>query len=215
MAADRPLVVLVRHGETEWNRTRRMQGHEDVALSAAGEEQAKRLAERLAAEEPVRIVSSDLRRARDTADAVAQALSLPVETDARFREQNLGAWQGLTIEEAADADPELATRFQHRDPDVRPPGGETRVELAERAWAALLEHAAPGSAGPLVIVAHGGVIQSIVYRVLGLPIAAPRRFLLPNVGMTTLVSRGGTWFVRTLNDVSHEGRRADDSFPLA
>ena len=207
--------MLARHGETEWNLARRMQGHTDTPLSPRGVAQAKRLAARLITERPARIVSSDLRRARDTAEIVGAAVGLPVEPDARFREQSLGAWQGMTIEEAAVRDPDLAARFQRRDADLRPPGGETRAELQERVWAALVEHAAPGAASPLLIVAHGGVIQSIVYRVLGLAIPTPRRFLLPNVGLTTLVCRSGTWFVKTLNDTAHEPERPDDSFPFA
>ena len=209
----RPVVLLARHGETEWNRAGRMQGQRDVALSARGLEQAAALARRLADERPARLVSSDLVRAGATADAVGRALGLPVVLDPRLREEHLGSWQGLTFEEAAARDPDLAHRFKARDANARPPGGETRAELQSRAWSALEDLAAPGSAGPLVLVTHGGVIQSLVYRVLGLPLSSPRRFRLPNVGLTTLVHDRANWFLRTLNDVSHCGP-ATDSFPF-
>src|SRR5262245_16808019 len=129
MPPDRPLVLVARHGETEWNRERRIQGHEDVALSETGRAQARALAERLKRAPCARVVSSDLVRAKETAEAVAAALGLRVETDPRLREQHLGEWQGLTFPEVRLRHPDLARRFAERDPDVRPPGGQTRREL--------------------------------------------------------------------------------------
>jgi broad specificity phosphatase PhoE len=199
-----PDVLLVRHGETAWNLEGRIQGHTDVPLSPRGIEQTRRLAERLAASPPARIVSSDLGRALETARAVARRVGREVETDAMLREQHLGAWQGLTGEEARARDPGLyAARFLARDPHARPPGGETRAEMQERVWRALLRHAGPGSSGPLLLVTHGGVVSALVYRVLGLPLEAPRRFLLPNTAITTLLWRQGGWRLGTLCDVSH------------
>ncbi len=212
-AGARAAVLPARHGETEWNRAGRMQGQRDVALSALGLEQAAALARRLADERPARLVSSDLVRASATAEVVGRALGLPVALDRRLREEDLGSWQGLTFEEAAGRDPDLAPRFKARDADARPPGGETRAELQARAWSAFEDLAAPGSLGPRVLVTPGGVIQSLVYRVLGPPPSPPRRFRLPNVGLTTLVHDRSNWFIRTLNDVSHCGPAAD-TFPF-
>jgi probable phosphoglycerate mutase len=210
----RPVVHLLRHGETAWNALRRMQGHADAALNDTGRAQARASAGRLAGSGLARIVSSDLVRARDTAEAVARAAGLAVEADPRFREQGLGDWQGLTFREARARDPEVAARFAARDPQARPPGGETRAEMQARAWEALEAHAAPGSPGALLVVAHGGVVQALVYRVLGLPLDSPRRFLLPNAGLTTLVHHRDVWYLRTLSDTAHLPFADDDSFPF-
>lgn len=219
MSADAPpLVLLARHGETAWNAAGRMQGQTDVPLSPKGAEQAARLAARMAslppADRPARIVSSDLARAFATAEAVGAAIGVPVVADPRFREDHMGSWQGLTRAEAIAHDPDAVRHLVRREPDARPPGGESRRDLSERSWKGFLDVAAPGTAGPLLIVAHGGVIMSILYRVLGLPIDAPRRFQLPNVGLTTLVFRDSFWFVKSLNDTNHIPVSDTDSFPF-
>ena len=212
--APRPVVLIARHGETTWNLERRMQGHRDVPLTAVGVAQAHRLAERLRTAGLARIVSSDLVRAAETARIVAEAIGLPVTTDPALREQSLGAWEGKTFADVLVSDPETATRFRSSDPDARPAGGETRGEFFARVWAALLTHGAPGSAGPLLVVAHGGVVQGLVYRLLGLPITAPRRFLVPNVSLTTLIPAADGWRIRTLSDVAHLEGSAGDNFPF-
>jgi probable phosphoglycerate mutase len=212
--ADRPLVLLARHGETAWNVEGRIQGRLDVALSPRGVEQAAATAARLAREGVRVVVSSPLARARDTAEAIASAAGLSVVFDDDLREQDLGLWQGLTFPEAAVRDPEVSRRFAARDPDARPPDGETRREMGERAVAALERHAAAGVAGPVVLVAHGGPIMAILYRVLGLPIDAPRRFLCPNAALSTLVALRGTWYARSIGDVSHLPGPVADSFPF-
>lgn len=210
----RPVVVLARHGETAWNVEGRIQGRLDVALSPRGVEQAAALGRRLAVEGVRGIVSSPLRRARDTADAIAAATGRSVTVDADVQEQDLGRWQGLTFAEAARRDPDLARRFAARDPDARPPEGETRREMSDRALAALDRAAAPGVPGPLVIVAHGGPIMAILYRVLGLPLDAHRRFLCPNAGLSTLVALDDVWFARSLSDTSHLSGPPADHFPF-
>ena len=212
--ADRPLVLLARHGETAWNVEGRIQGHLDVSLSPRGVEQAAALARRLAAEGVAALVSSPLRRARDTAEAISAATGRPVAFDDGLREQDLGRWQGLTFAEAGRRDPDLARRFAARDPDARPPEGETRGEMADRAWAALDRLAPPGAPGPVVLVTHGGPIMTILFRVLGLPPDAPRRFLCPNAGLSVLVPSNGVWYARTISDVAHLAGPADDRFPF-
>jgi probable phosphoglycerate mutase len=214
IADRRPLLLVTRHGETEWNVIDRIQGHEDVPLSPRGVEQARALGERLAREGVARIVSSDLLRARVTAEAVASASGAALSFDGRLREQNMGSWQGASFADARAADPDLAERFARREPHVRPPGGESREELFTRVWDAVDEHATPGSAGPLLLVGHGGVLQMILYRVLGLPLSSPRRFSLPNCGLSSLVDRDGAWYVTCLSDTSHLPTPPGASFPF-
>jgi probable phosphoglycerate mutase len=216
MPADaRPLVLLVRHGETVWNVERRMQGGTDVPLSDVGRAQARALAARLRGAPPVRIVSSDLVRARETADVVAAACGVEVVVEPRLREQHLGAWEGRTFAEVAASDPETAARFRAYDPDARPAGGETRRELAARVAAGFEAHARPDGSSPLLVVSHGGALQTLLYRVLGLPLSTPRRFTLPNTALSTLVWSGGAWHVVTLNDVAHLPADPGETFPFA
>lgn len=214
MSGERPVVWLVRHGETAWNLAGRMQGHTDVLLTERGRAQAEALAARLREAPPARIVSSDLSRALETARIVGAACGVEPVADAGLREQDLGAWEGRTFAEVEALEPEVAARFRRRDPDARPAGGETRGELSARVWARFEAHAAPGSPGPLLVVSHGGALQTVLYRVLGLPLTAMRRFTLPNATLSTLVWRRDAWFLRTLNDLTHLGGVSGEAFPF-
>ena len=145
--------LLARHGETDWNREHRVQGHTDVPLNAAGLEQARRLARRLADVGLEAIYSSDLDRARTTADAVARSQGLEVRVDADLREKHFGSWEGLT-------DVEIAQRF----PDAVRGGwgdGETSDEVTTRVLGAL-ERIRSRHDGPVLVVAHGGPLRSIL-----------------------------------------------------
>lgn len=163
-------LVLWRHGQTAWNAEKRFQGQRDVDLDATGVAQARIAAGMLAQLPPTAIVSSDLSRARVTAEALAEATRLPVTYDARLRETDAGEWQGL-------ARPELMARFAGEvaawaaGSDLRPGGGERRSEVAARMTAAIgdafdrLDEPDP----TLVVVSHGGAARAAVGQLLGLP----------------------------------------------
>lgn len=153
-------VWLIRHAESVWNALGRWQGQADPGLSARGREQAAALARRLAGAGLEAVVTSDLRRARETAALLADALGLPVEIDARLRERDLGSWSGLTTPEIAGRWPEAFARVQARDPDVRPGGGESLAEVAARARAFLRGLAARPPAR-VALVTHGGLIRTL------------------------------------------------------
>lgn len=161
-------VVLWRHGRTEWNVSNRFQGATDVPLDDVGREQARTGAPVLATMQPVRIVSSDLSRAVETAEALAALTGLPVHTDERLRETNGGVWQGLTRPEIVAMDDELLLRWMAGH-DVRPPGGEMRGEVVARVLAAISDHLADvPEGGTMVVVSHGGAIRGAVGGLLGL-----------------------------------------------
>jgi probable phosphoglycerate mutase len=163
-------VVLWRHGRTAWNAESRFQGTTDVALDDVGVAQAERAARDLATLAPHRIVSSDLLRARATAETLAGMVGLPVETDPDLRETYAGSWQGLTRDEILAADGAAWHRWIAGD-DVRPGGGETRSEVAARVSAAVLRHAEGLPAGgTLVVASHGGAVRAGLGRLLGLPL---------------------------------------------
>ena len=148
--------VLIRHGETDWNREGRWQGQADVPLNARGLEQAAAMARALNGSIRLdAIYSSDLMRARQTADALAQAAALPVVLDPRLREIHQGEWQGLRVEEI---EARYAHVFQMRSQDpweVAPPGGETAQEVRQRVKTALDEIAQRHPGQAVAIVSHG------------------------------------------------------------
>ncbi|OBI79956.1 glucosyl-3-phosphoglycerate phosphatase [Mycobacterium sp. E740] len=171
---------MLRHGQTEYNAGSRMQGQLDTDLSDLGREQAFAAAEVLAKRQPLAIVSSDLRRALDTAAVLGQRADMPVTVDVRLRETHLGQWQGLTHHDVDAAAP--GARLAWRD-DSRwaPPGGESRVDVAARS-VPLVEELIAGQPGwgldqgsddperPVVLVAHGGLIAALTAALLGLPV---------------------------------------------
>ncbi len=171
-------LLLLRHGQTEYNAASRMQGQLDTDLSALGIKQAEAAAKVLAGREPRLIVSSDLRRARDTAAALAAQVGLEVGTDQRLRETHLGLWQGLTHHEVDDQMPG-ARRIWRDDATWRPPEGESRTDVATRSVPVVEELVADlgdwgrgdNADAPVVLVAHGGVIAAMTAGLLGLPIS--------------------------------------------
>jgi glucosyl-3-phosphoglycerate phosphatase len=165
-------LVLLRHGQTDYNVAGRMQGHLDSMLTETGVEQAGSVAPEIARLAPDRLISSDLRRAVDTADLVAAACGRPVKLDARLRETHLGEWQGRTVAEI-EGDWPGAIATWRSDPGWAPPGGESRIEVVRRSLPVVEELDAEYTSGDpeitVVLVAHGGLIAGMVCGLLALP----------------------------------------------
>jgi glucosyl-3-phosphoglycerate phosphatase len=166
-------VVLLRHGQTDYNVAGRMQGHLDSMLTAVGHEQAAAAAPVIAGLAPDRIISSDLRRAVDTAEVVGAACGLPVKFDSRLRETHLGSWQGFTVDEIERDHPGAIAEWRS-DPTWAPPGGESRVAVVARSRPVVDEldtefADAPEESATALLVAHGGLIAGLVTGLLGLP----------------------------------------------
>lgn len=163
-------LILLRHGETDYNAARRMQGQLDTDLTATGVEQARAAAEELRGSGVSKIVSSDLTRARRTAEIVAGALGLEVTEDARLRETHLGAWQGLTHAEVDTTDGGIRTHWRN-NPGWAPPEGESRLEVARRARPVvdeLMQTYRGWGDSAVLLVAHGGTIAALTASLLGL-----------------------------------------------
>ena len=167
-------LVLLRHGQTDYNVGGRMQGHLDSMLTETGVEQAASVAPEIARLVPDRLISSDLKRAVDTADLVAAACGLPVKYDARLRETHLGEWQGRTVAEIEDGWPGAIATWRS-DPGWAPPGGESRIEVVRRSLPVVEELDEEFATGDpdttVVLVAHGGLIAGLVCGLLALPTA--------------------------------------------
>ena len=171
-------LVMLRHGQTDFNLGSRMQGQLDTDLSELGRTQAVAAAEVLGKLQPLRIVSSDLRRAYLTAVMLGERTGLPVQVDQRLRETHLGDWQGLTHSEV-DAEAPGARLAWREDATWAPHGGESRVDVAARSVPLVAELVSGepdwGDAAepdrPVVLVAHGGLIAALSAAVLKLPVA--------------------------------------------
>ena len=186
------MLVLLRHGQTDYNVDGRMQGHLDSMLTQDGLAQAVAVAPDIAKVGPERILSSDLRRARETAGFVGGACGLPVALDPRLRETHLGEWQGRTVLEIERDHPGAIATWRS-DPAWAPPGGESRVDVVRRSTpvvSALDEELADTPSATVVLVAHGGLIAGLVCGLLDLPTSAwPSIGGLGNCRWATLARR--------------------------
>ena len=155
-------ILLIRHAQSEWNASRRWQGHADPPLSALGREQAVALAERLSGERVDALYSSDLARAMETARPIAAGHHLSPETFSALRELHIGCWEGLTRTQIKQRWADALREFDTEDPDARPTEGETRRELEGRVRDCVAKLVARHPGGRIAIVAHMGVIAALL-----------------------------------------------------
>jgi glucosyl-3-phosphoglycerate phosphatase len=196
-------LIVLRHGRTEWNATGRFQGQADIPLDDRGLAQAQQAAQVLAELAPGAIVSSDLRRATQTAGALSELTGLGVALDARLREIHVGSWEGLTIEGIQEADPELARRYLAGEDVRRSATGEKIGEVAERVALTLEEIARLAADGStVVVVMHGLAARVGVCCWVGLPPETWRHLGgLHNCGWITLERHrfGDYWRIADYN----------------
>ena len=174
-------LCLVRHGQTDWNLEGRYQGQSDVPLNQKGLEQARSLAERLKGETFYAIFSSDLTRARQTAEPIANLLGLPIQLEPGLREINQGQWEGVLVEDIKARYAEIWSKRTEDPANVRPPGGETVREVATRVYAALDNIARRFPNGQVLIVSHGLSIATAICRDKGIPVGQAYTVIPDNV----------------------------------
>jgi broad specificity phosphatase PhoE len=203
-STSRTRLILVRHGATAWTESGRYQGRTaDVPLSATGRLQAKCLATAL---EPLRvagIVCSPLCRAVETATCIAAPHELTVAPLPAFRELSFGDWEGLTSSEATARDPELHQRWQKSPATVRPPGGETLQEAAERTIPALKALIGGHVGEKVVLVMHNLIIRVLLCHALGAGLSTVGHMQCRPGSITIVDVRGDQYVVRLLNDTCH------------
>jgi len=166
------LLTLIRHGPTEWNVTRRFQGRTDLPLSERGRAHAVAIAEALREETIDALYSSDLARAMETASAIAEPHAIAVVPDARLREFDFGAWEGLTWDEIVAANPHLAGRGSTAAKLYAPQGGESFEQVGARVESFFSEARDRHSGGRIVVVTHAGPLHaalSLLGREHGIP----------------------------------------------
>ena len=181
-------IIAIRHGETAWNVDGRIQGHLDIPLNDAGLRQAARAARALADESIAAIYSSDLLRAYATAEAVARASGAPLRAESDLRERGFGEFQGRTFKDIEASHPEAAYLWRTRDPGFVPPGGgESLLMLRERIAAALERIAGRHQGEQIVLVAHGGVLDTLYRLATRQDLQAPRTWALANAALNRLL----------------------------
>ncbi|PWV85173.1 2,3-bisphosphoglycerate-dependent phosphoglycerate mutase/probable phosphoglycerate mutase [Prauserella marina] len=192
--------MLWRHGETDYNAAGRMQGHLDSALTEVGWNQARFAALALARFEPDVVIASDLRRATDTATVLTEAIGVPLRIDKRLRETHLGEWQGLTGAEVDIRSPGDRQRWR-TDATWAPPGGETRIDVAERASEVVSDLSQETQEYDTVLLAaHGGLIVALVAHLMTLPVELwPSLGGIGNCHWVELGLRDGGWRLHAYN----------------
>ena len=196
-------IVAIRHGHTAWNADWRLQGQTDIPLDDQGRAQAARLAPALREEGLVAVASSDLGRALHTAQALAAPLGLPVIVDPGLRERCFGIFEGLTRHEIAERWPDMALRWQRREPDFAPPGAESLTRFRTRCLAAVQRQAAAHAGQALAVVSHGGVLDCLYRAATGLPLDEPRTWPLGNASIHRLRVGPQGWGLVGWNDTAH------------
>lgn len=201
-------ILLIRHGETAWNAVRRLQGHIDIPLNAEGERQAGALAQALAAEPIDAIVSSDLARARQTAQAVADQFDgLTVATDPLLRERCYGVFEGMLYSEVEREYPADFVLWQARDIDaVMPPGervAESFRQFYARSISAIRDWVGRYPGKTIVIVAHGGVLECAYREAVGMQLDSPRDFQVKNASINRFTLADGQLALTSWGEVDH------------
>jgi 2,3-bisphosphoglycerate-dependent phosphoglycerate mutase len=196
--------VFIRHGQTDWNLEHRFQGQSDPPLNETGRRQAARLAQRLAPHTPDRLVSSDLLRARQTAEPLAQAWGLQPLLREGLREQSFGAMEGLRVPEVQSLHPEIWSHWLQASADFSlPGGGESHRQFSARILADVdaLAQTYPGQR--LVVVTHGGVLDMLWRAVQQLPLDGLRACEIPNTGINRLQWDQGRLTLLQWGDAEH------------
>ena len=197
-------VIVIRHGETEWNQINRYQGQLDSALTERGRQQAERVGRRLA-EEPFDVLySSDLGRAVDTAKAISGACGgREIQTDTNLRERHFGILGGLTRSEARARHPVEEQGYLHGGPDYRIPDGESLRDVYLRVVSGLDAICERHAGQRIAVVTHGGVLGMLFRHAVGLSLEAPRYYRFFNASFNEFEYQNGQWVLATWGDVAH------------
>ena len=196
-------IFLIRHGETEWNKTNRLQGNSDVNLSAEGIEQAKLLTEHTPFHAVDAIYSSDLSRALTTAKILAAKFHLPVIAERGLRETNFGDWEGRYISALVEEFPDDFGNFFIKPDKIKPPNGETFLESQARIMNALDEIIAEHENQSIVVVCHGAAIRLIICAALDIRIRKMWSISQFNTALNVLTYDAGFFRVELLNSTLH------------
>ena len=203
-------LCVVRHGETAWNAEHRVQGQLDVPLNAIGQAQAAAVSKVLSQEKFDALYSSDLIRARQTAQPTAFLLSMDILLERDLRERHYGIFERLTYAEVKTRFPEDYARFEARDPNYAFRTGESLKDFSARSIAVISRIAKEHEGKSILVFTHGGVLDKLYRFVTGLPLSAHRDFGIPNAGLNRIELTPSGWQIRSWANVAHLENALDD-----
>jgi probable phosphoglycerate mutase len=196
-------ILIVRHGETEWNAEGRIQGHTDISLSDKGRQQAWIVARRLA-DTPIDVAyCSDLRRTSETARIILGERDIQLHLTPQLREYHKGVFEGLTAAEMQSRYPEMYAASLVRDLDFAPTGGESMRQASVRMADFVRKTRERHRDGTMLIVGHGGSLRCAIVALLGLPLEATWRFVMGNCSLSIIDTYPDNAVLRLYNDTSH------------
>ncbi|HMU93602.1 MAG TPA: alpha-ribazole phosphatase [Anaerolineales bacterium] len=196
-------LYLTRHGQTDWNTAGRYQGQSDTPLNETGLRQAEQIAKRLSKETIHAIYSSDLSRAANTAQSIADFHALEIKKDSRWRELSFGDWEGMTYQEMSASSPELFEAWMKDPLTISTPNGETLAQLAERVKAAFNEIKREHKDQTVLVVAHSGSLQSLLSVTLGVDLNRYWQFRISQASLSEMNVYEDSVVLNLLNDISH------------
>lgn len=196
-------IIAIRHGETAWNVDGRIQGQLDIPLNENGVWQAKQLAAAVVHEGISAIYASDLQRAFQTAQAVADDIHLPIVADTGLRERSFGVFEGLAFAEISVRWPEAAARWRRHEPDFGPDQGETLKQFYARVVDAASRIAARHPGRTIALVAHGGVMDCLYRAAARMPLDAPRTWRVDNASINRLLYTPQGFTMLAWGDTGH------------
>lgn len=197
------ILFMVRHGETEWNLIGKHQGHLDSPLTESGIKQAYALSDSLFGRGIEIIYSSDLGRAVQTAEIIGAKLGLKVNFNHQLRERHLGSIQGFTQKEFQRRYPREWETFDSGDPDYCFSGGESTRQCYERSITCVEELVQRHPGEKILVVAHGGVVNGLLYKVIGIPLCNPLRFSMFNAAINRFSVCDNSWRLDTWGEICH------------
>lgn len=196
-------LLLTRHGQTDWNIAGRYQGQSDIPLNKTGCKQAEQLAKRLSTEKIDVIYSSDLSRAFDTAQAVANFHHLEIQLDSCWRELSFGDWEGMTYQEMSAHSPELFEQWMQDSANTSTPNGESLKQLADRVKHAFDEIKNKHKDQTVLVVSHSGALQALLATLLGIDLNLYWQFKISQASLSELKVYEDSVMLNLLNDTSH------------
>jgi len=203
-------LLLIRHGETHWNAAARFQGRSDVPLNPRGRQQAAALARALAGEAISILYASDLQRAWETAQAIADCCGLTAQPEPRWREMSFGGWEGFTYRDIERCDHGALTAWQADPSQVSPPQGETLTQVASRVRESYDEMVCKHMGHTVALVAHGGPLRILLCLALGLPLRAHWQFTIDLGSISELRIYAQGAILTRLNATHHLDEASDD-----
>lgn len=196
-------ITIIRHGETEWNTQKRIQGQQNSPLTDNGILQAQLVATALTKREFDILISSDLNRALQTANIINEKLLIKQEQNSNLRERSFGIMEGKTFGELQDLFPSSFTHYKQRDPKFVIPNGESIEQLFQRVTSAIKEIATIHKDKKVLLVSHGLVLEMMMYKTFNLPLNTPRNFSINNCSISSFYIDNKNWFLKEWGVIEH------------